>query len=265
MSTEVHLTTSNILFRVSDHVHQCSDDQIYAILGKPETERTENIDHSPPGPQVPVEIVAPINNASLSSPSFLQEDIIVIDFGQSFTTNNPPKGYEPATALHYASPEAQFESRISLASDIWALACTIFEIRAGFPLFEPFIGSEADIVKQMVQMLGKPPEPWWNAFEDRQVWFEESGEPKPADVQKRAGVWLPAIRSSIRGQLRDIGTQDEASEVDEGPIFEKTGIRLEEKEVELLGDLFEQMLKYRPEDRITIRDVLCHPWFRNYG
>ncbi|KAI0785254.1 kinase-like domain-containing protein [Abortiporus biennis] len=256
------LTTSNVLFQFSESVKQWSDDQLYSLLGEPETDMIATIDGSPPGSHAPTEIIAPIDNASLSP---LQEDITMIDFGQSFSLDNPPEGYMPATTIHYASPEARFESRISLSSDIWALACTVFEIRAGSPLFEPFLGSEVDILRQTVQMLGKLPEPWWNTFEERRMWFEDNGDPKPADVQKHAGVWLPAVKSSIREELRKIGTQDEPAEAYEGPMIEKIGTRLEEDEIELLGDLLEQMLKYCREDRITIQDVLNHPWFRNYG
>ena len=41
----------------------------------------------------------------------------------------------------------------------------------------------------------------------------------------------------------------------------KTGARLREQEVELLGDLLEKMLKYRPEERIRMDEVIEHPWF----
>jgi serine/threonine protein kinase len=190
----------------------------------------------------------------------LEENIIVIDFGQSLATNRPPKDYKPATAIHYMSPEARFETRVSPASDIWALACTIFEIRAGFPLFDPFLGTA--VVRETVETLGKLPEPWWSAFEHRHLWFEENGEPKPREIQKLEGVLLPAIKSSIRQKLREIGEQDEPPEADEGPMIETIGTRLEEGEAVLLGDLLKKMLKYRPEERIAIQEVVRHPWFK---
>jgi len=81
------------------------------------------------------------------------------------------------------------------------------------------------------------------------------------EVQERQGILLTATKSSIRQKLREIGQQDEPSEVYEGLMFEKTGTRLEEEEVDVLGDLLGKMLKYRPEDRITMKEVLDHPWF----
>lgn len=256
------MTSYNILFQVSDQVCRWSDNEVYAILGEPETEEIVTRDHSPPAPCALQELVSSIDSASLSSPTLLQENIVVIDFGQSFATNRPPKDYEPATAIHYTSPESRFEDRFSAASDIWGLACTIFEIRAGFPLFDPFFGDTQEVNIQTVEMLGKLPEPWWNAFEHRQLWFEENGEPRSMKIQKQEGILLPATKSSIHQRLREIGEQDEPLEADEGPTIETTGTRLEEGEVLLLSDLLEKMLKYRPEERITIQEVVQHPWFK---
>ena len=49
--------------------------------------------------------------------------------------------------------------------------------------------------------------------------------------------------------------------VDEGRMIERTGVRLHEEEVEMLGDLLEKMLKYRPEERMRMHEVIEHPWF----
>lgn len=44
-------------------------------------------------------------------------------------------------------------------------------------------------------------------------------------------------------------------------MIEKSGVILPEEVVALLGDLFERMLVYRPEDRIGMQEVIDHPWF----
>ena len=44
-------------------------------------------------------------------------------------------------------------------------------------------------------------------------------------------------------------------------MIEKGGTGLGEAEVKLLADLLEKMLRYCPEDRIPISEVLQHPWF----
>ena len=81
--------------------------------------------------------------------------------------------------------------------------------------------------------------------------------------QERAGVLLKTSKSSIREQLRSVGTQDEAPSVHEGRMIEPSGVRLRKEEVELLGDLLGKMLKYRPEERIKMEEVITHPWFKS--
>jgi serine/threonine-protein kinase SRPK3 len=218
-------------------------------------------DRSPPCPHAPWKVVAPIDISHLSSPSLLKEDIHLIDFGQSFFADRSPPHNTPATPLHYLSPEAFFDLKISFASDVWALACVIFEIRAGSPLFDPFLSSDTLILKQIVETLGGFPEPWWSAWEARRVWFDETGAPKPAEEQKKEGVLLPAVKGSLREKLHEIGERDDAPDVDEGTMIEKAGTRLEEAEVELLTDLLEKMLRYSSDDRICMTEVLQHPWF----
>jgi hypothetical protein len=123
------------------------------------------------------------------------------------------------------------------------------------------LGSDSDILRQTVEMIGRLPDPWWPSYVGRTQLFEEDGEPKSAEVQQRAGVLLQASKSSIRAKLRSIGTQDDPPDVDEGPMIEKSGVILLEEEVGLLGDLLEKMLKYRPEERIGMQEVVKHPWF----
>lgn len=62
---------------------------------------------------------------------------------------------------------------------------------------------------------------------------------------------LLSVKGSLRKQLREIGKQDDAPDVNEGRMTEKTGTWVDKAEVELLADLLEKMLRYRPEDRIS--------------
>ena len=90
-----------MFFHVTDQARRWSKSEIYAMLGEPETEEVETLDGSPPGPQAHRELVAP---ALHSSPSFLEESIVVIDFGQSFEIKAPPKGCQASTVTHYSPP-----------------------------------------------------------------------------------------------------------------------------------------------------------------
>jgi serine/threonine-protein kinase SRPK3 len=107
-------------------------------------------------------------------------------------------------------------------------------------------------MRDFVTLFGKLPDPWWNAFKGRHICFHENGQPKSPDD-----------KSSIREILQGIGKKDEPPMDEEGPMIEIVGTRLEEVEVELLCDLLEKMFKYNPEERITIQEVVRHPWFEN--
>ncbi|KAF8514480.1 kinase-like domain-containing protein [Gautieria morchelliformis] len=122
------LTSSNILFRVANQVHNwsMSVDDIYGIFGSPKMEELVTRNGSPPGPLSPSHVVAPIDISVLSSLSLLKADILLIDFCESFFADHPPPHYEPTISLHYLSPEGFFDPEISFASDVWALACIIF-------------------------------------------------------------------------------------------------------------------------------------------
>lgn len=249
---------------MADDVVRWSDAEVYTHLGSPETEEVRTRGGEPPGPHAPKELVAPIKSSKLADSSLLQESVVIIDFGQSYVIPGPPHDYRPGTVLNYQPPETRFEGRAGVEADVWALGCAIFEIRAGFPLFDPFLGSDTDVLRQTVETLGRLPDPWWSSFSERGLWFEEDGEPKSAEVQALAGVLLRSNKSSIRAKLRAIGTEDDRTFV-EGPMIEKSGVRLSEEEGELLQDLLERMLRYRPEERIGMREVVEHPWLKMSG
>ncbi|RDB17971.1 Protein kinase dsk1 [Hypsizygus marmoreus] len=81
--------TFNILFRVAENVQEWSDSEVYLNFGQPETEKVVTRDGSPPGPHAPAQLIAPIENVRLTYSTLLPEDILLIDFGQSFSSFRP--------------------------------------------------------------------------------------------------------------------------------------------------------------------------------
>lgn len=81
------------------------------------------------------------------------------------------------------------------------LGCAIFEIHADFPLFDTFLTSSNDILRQTVEMLRRPPDPWRDAFEDRYLWFEEDGQPTSEVEQEHVGI---SRKSSIILKLLEL-------------------------------------------------------------
>ncbi|KAJ3813434.1 hypothetical protein F5876DRAFT_73892 [Lentinula aff. lateritia] len=71
------------------------------------------------GPHAPSELVEAIGHDTFAD--ILEENIIVIDFGQSYLAPDPPKNYEPATLADYMPPETRFEERVGPETDMWQL------------------------------------------------------------------------------------------------------------------------------------------------
>ncbi|KAF9075273.1 kinase-like domain-containing protein [Rhodocollybia butyracea] len=226
------LNTSNILFRVIDPIIGWSDAEVYHYLGVPRTNEVKTTS----GPHdVPRELVEPINHFRFFKHTLLlQESIVVIDFGQSYEVASPPKNYQPGTKLNYTSPETFYEDRAGMEADVWALGCANYEIRTGYHLFTTFFGHRGEILDEIFQTLGKPPDAY----------------PFP-------------IHECV--SLAAEGIYDAPVYVEDGlhplPITEVPDVRMDEKEVDLLADLLEKMIRYLPEERITMEEVIKHPWF----
>ena len=92
------------------------------------------------------------------------------------------------------------------------------KIHAGFALFESFLGSDVDILMQMVETLGRLPDPWWAAFEQRALWFGEEGQPKSEQDLECASLLPKVRRSTVRAKLFEIGEQEDPPSEDEGQM-----------------------------------------------
>jgi serine/threonine-protein kinase SRPK3 len=247
------LKSSNILFQLARDMPDWSNEAVYEKLGGLVAGDVQRYDGQPIGHSAPAKVVEPIKTTKFLETGIVDwESVAIIDFGQSYMIGQCPTDYVPTTAPHYRAPESRFDLQCTSATDVWSLGCLLFEIRAGFPLFDPTWASGTLILVQYVNMLGKLPEPWWTSFTNRLEYFEENGDPKRKED-----------RTSIRAQLRSVGTWDSPSggDWDNAPMFEPLGTRLSEHEIELLGDLVSKMVRYRPEERITMDEVVRHPWF----
>lgn len=194
---------------------------------------------------------------------------MLVDFGESFPGNSPPLRKQRGTPLSYCSPEALFDGKLSTSSDEWALACILFEIRAGTKLFASFFGGTDEILRQLVQTLGKLLAPWWLAWDNRYTYFGEDGKSKkswPSDVAL-------AVEYTLEAQIRDIGADDEVdatsdtrANLDGYSITESLGTRVSNAEATDLEDLLRMMLQYHPNDRLPVDRLLVNSWLsREYN
>lgn len=76
---------------------------------------------------------------------------------------------------------------VGVGSDIWALGCTLFEIRTGRKLFDTFDDDQDEYLCKMAMMLGKLPEPWWSTtWEARKLFFEDNvdGDGRVVEIRR---------------------------------------------------------------------------------
>lgn len=245
-------------------------------------------------PNAPQYLVYPIDWYDVDV-SLIQREVCLIDFGESFrVTSDESLGLSPNIPKNlgipgsYRSPELILEKKAGIGSDLWALGCTLFEIRTGRKLFEPFDDEDDNYLDDFVLVFGVLPEPWWSTtWKNRRNLYKD--EP---DEQGRAvfsAATEPQVNSEALGSDEHTNEQASAQEqkdsqstihpsvVEEArSLIEKLAPGLwympdhrpEEhhreismEEMEVFADLLHLFFKYKPEERISAEDAMAHPWF----
>ena len=110
-----------------------------------------------------------------------EAEILLTGFGESFRPSTTPRYWcESFGARTRLPPEAYFNfcpRNLSFPSDIWALACAIWQLIGLCPFFDDFmcILTWDDLIEQHVDLLGKLPPEWWQRWDARSKSFDEEG------------------------------------------------------------------------------------------
>ena len=155
--------------------------------------------------------------------------------------------------MHYLPPELLLEQKdaVGVACDIWALGCTLFEIRQQIPLFYMMFDAE-DTLIEMVQFLGKMPQHWWDEWKAHEKYFDESGKhiiPRVCEEEWSLEVYLSKPRAA--------GRSAEASP--DEPVKQMSTPAAEQR---LMADLLYKIFRYEPEKRLIVAEVMDHDWFK---
>lgn len=214
----------------------------YEEYTQPESEAITRFDGKELPPCVPSHAILPIWLGESSEKLRLSEaKILLSDFGEAFA---PAKGtkFESHAPLVNRAPETRFESTkpLSFPSDIWSLACSIWDIVGQSPLFEGFLATDDDITCEHVDALGILPPEWWDKWEARQKKFDEDGKPINRGSSRS---WEDRFEDSVQQPRRAEGMQ----------LFEPT-------ERDALFSMLRSMLAFRPEDRPSPKEVLASEW-----
>ena len=128
------------------------------------------------------------------------------------------------------------------SADIWSLACMVFELVTGDYLFDPKKGKSFrkndDHLALISELIGPCPDRIW--------------------LQTNEKCWKFYDKKKQSCKLRNI------AKLKQWPLYnvllEK--YRLKDSEARSLSRLLERMLKWKPKDRASARDLLNDDWFK---
>ncbi|KAL8722940.1 MAG: hypothetical protein Q9225_000632 [Loekoesia sp. 1 TL-2023] len=218
--------------------------QVHGCLGSPIKQAISRYDNNPLGPEAPSYAVSPAHLFQLGRPP--RGDILILDFGEASFASELRKQWH--TPIVLKAPEALLGEPVGQPADIWAFACTVFAIFDNTALFASGMPNSDDILAEIVDTLGRLPEPWWQKWNYRGEFYEEDGRKKTEDLMEEYQEARPlAVR--IR-QMRS------------SPPAARDAEQLSEEDLAGLQELLEHCFRYKPEDRVTAEDILKLDWIR---
>jgi serine/threonine-protein kinase len=146
---------------------------------------------------------------------------LVTDFGVALASRRPAPGdsggrklTEPGRVLgtvEYMSPEqASGDAAVDGRSDLYSLACVLYEMLAGMP---PFVGHTP--TETLARRFQGPPAPLTSLRPEAgaalEALVERSLAPDPADRYQSAPEWLEALREARRKSIRAGGRRSLAT------------------------------------------------------
>lgn len=155
------LRPDNILMKL-EGIDGLNKEQVLNLMGEHDLYEIGTVSGNPPGPRAPEYCVVRAESDWCETMS--TKSITIVDFGESFFIDNPPK----TTGIPnlYAAPEIMFEDSgiPGLYSDIWSLACTLFEVRTNEPLLYSYIGGSSLPIAELELYVGLLPPVYGAAY-----------------------------------------------------------------------------------------------------
>ncbi|KAL8951232.1 MAG: hypothetical protein Q9222_002777 [Ikaeria aurantiellina] len=250
------LTAANLALEL-EGFDSLSEDQLYLHLGKP---RIENI-RTESGKEVPATapkyVVQPLSFLSIGT-DWLRKSIRIIDFGIAFFRNDPPS--DLGTPPSFTAPEAWLEMAAGESTDLWAMGCTLYSLRAAQTLIQlTWGGTPLEVVGEMISLLGPLPDRW-----DR-LCFDEYGMPKERTNMTGDDTFPSWTKDTVERKKLPMELEIEANG---GRVIfphQKPKQKISLEEASDLADLLGKVLKWEPTERASAQALTDHPWFNgNY-
>ncbi|KAL8748088.1 MAG: hypothetical protein Q9190_000116 [Brigantiaea leucoxantha] len=220
-------------------------EQVYEAFGSPDKHAITRKEGNSLGSAAPPYAVV---SAFLKLERSPNDDIAIIDFGAAFTATESQKTCR--TPLPFQAPEAQLGEPAGQPADMWAFACTVFELFDNESLFRKSdFDNDSVVLAEIVDALGRLPEQWWAKWKWRAEHYEEDGTKKIEGLTEEYRVVKP-----LKARIQQIRSSPPAA-VEEAE-------KLSEEDVIGLEQLLRMCLRYDPSERATAEDVLNMDWIR---
>lgn len=263
---DLHLNNIMFHFPPSANINALSQEAFYKRFGQPMAQPVKRLDGAPLGPGVPEQVMPGAWLGCASEKIALADCAISLaDFGEAYRVTPPgsmssSRGQEQQqqqqappecrTPQRLRPPEARFApSELGPASDVWTLACAVFEIAGANPLFfGSFFPTEDSVTADWVDALGKLPDEWWARWGAWAESFSEDGD--------RLDHSNDDVRGSIEHRFERRSQELRREEGLDEWAAEETAA--------LLG-MLKTMLTYKPAERLSIEEVLETEWMVKWG
>ncbi|KAK7703392.1 hypothetical protein SLS64_009061 [Diaporthe eres] len=233
------LTPSNIVFELPETSSK-DIQQVCALLGplKKERLRLRNGNHSDHSPKYVAQ--RPTFPDLITVMPTALKTVRIVDFGEAFPASQPRSTLGVPVSQGYFPPELCFGYPASPASDVWELACLVYQTLGTPPLFPCFFPIFEVLVGTAMPILGPLPVHWRGRFDHDRYGYREDGELQNAEKEDPEWWWDEAKHDkSVRGQMeRNLSPQFSPEQLD------------------FLADLLGDMLLFEPEKRISAAEVV---------
>ncbi|KAL6710042.1 hypothetical protein ACN47E_009833 [Coniothyrium glycines] len=224
------LHTRNLAFAIPS-LHTLTEAELLEKLRNPEIGTVTRKDGKPLDPNVPAYLVRPTSYPA--DESLTQQHIKIIDFGESFSDDDPPDTLH--TPLCIRAPEVIFGEKLDHHVDLWSAGCMIFELVVGQPPFDSIMATPVSVVQQMLDTASDDlPERWQQKWQTMDSAWD--GERKENTLQE----WLEEM------------------------YFD--GVRkadLTREDIVKVGALVRSLLRFEPSARASVHEILQDPWFND--
>ena len=146
----------------------------------------------------------------------------------------------------YRPPEIVLGYPSTTAVDIWSLACNMFEVLIGYPLFPG--ENEIHLLGLIEKRLAPIPASFIESAPKGSIFYDTAGR------LRNEKEWCQLYHKEVH-QFEDNYCMSAMSDI------LRNSLSLNHKQKELLIDLLQKMLNPIPSERLTIHEVLEHPFF----